>query len=284
MVRRKNHGILVLRSTGTSNATTPASSTYPSAYPTEDEGESSPPIKPFRFLALPSELRNKIYALVFARAPQVIDLDPDTFSLISRQKLFALFRVSRQINDEATHHFLSTHTIRLFPIYPGRYFKSKRPLLARLSPRYRSSLTSLDLRLGPGWNDPPPGWVVNDALGLADCTNVRVLKVFVEIDTSDSFYDGWRKCDGFYEGFSMRLLEGVLKSVPSVEVVEFDGWSGVPRNCNMMAGLGQVVAKYDKVVGWGPERGWGTESDQVWSDNLLLSGDAKLPKSVAVFA
>ena len=282
--RPKNHGVLSIRPAVTSNNTTPASSTYPSAYPSEDEDEIATTAQTFPFLSLPSELRNKIYYLVFASVPQVIDLDPDTFSIIRREKVFALFKVSRQVYDESTHHFFSTHTFRLFPTYPGRYFKTKRPLLCRLPAKYRSSMTSLDLRLGPGWNNPPPGWVVNKALGLADCTNVRVLKVFVECDTSDAIYNGFRKGEGFYERFCADLLEAVLKDVSSIQVVEFDAWSAVKRNGDMISGLGEVVARFDKVVGWGPERGWDQESDQVWLDAVLMHGAEELTKSVAVFA
>lgn len=278
--RPKSHGVLAIRSAATSNNTTPASSTYLSAYPSEDEGEIATPKQTFPFLSLPSELRKKIYDLAFAATPQVIDLDPDTFSLIRREKLFALFKVSRQLYDESTHHFFSTLTFRLFPTYPGRYFKTKRPLLCRLAAKYRATMTSLDLRLGPGWNNPPQGWVVNQALGLADCVNVRVLKVFVECDTSDPIYNGFRKGEGFYERFCAELLEAVLKEVPSIQVVEFDAWSAVKRNGDMISGLGEVVARFDKVVGWGPQRGWDQESDQVWLDALLLHRPGKLTKSV----
>jgi hypothetical protein len=182
------------------------------------------------------------------------------------------------------HRFFSTHTFRIFPTYPGKYFKTKKPLLARLPIHYRNSMTSLDLRLGPGWSNPPRGWIINDALGLADCTSVRTLKVFVECDPSDPIFNGYRKHEGFYEKFSADLLEGILKAVPSVKVVEFDAYSSVKRTGPMMAGLGEVVARYDKVVAWGPERGWDTESDQVWLDAVLMHGGGqKLSKNIAVF-
>ena len=125
--------------------------------------------------------------------------------------------------------------------------------------------------------------MVNQALGLADCINVRVLKVFVECDTSDEIYKGFRRSDGFYEGFCAELLEAVLKNVPSIQVVELDAWSAVKRNGKMITGLGEVVARFDKVVGWGPERAWDQESDQVWLDALLLHREGKLTKSAAVF-
>jgi len=272
-----------------STSTTPQSSAYPSGYPTEDEEEKETAqdanIQPFRFLALPSELRNKIYSLVFSTAPAVIDLDPYTFALLHRQKLLSLLRVSRQLHNEAAHHFFSTHTFRLFPTYPGRYFKTKRPLLARIASRYRASMTSLELRLGPGWNNPPQGWVVNDALGLADCTSVRVLKVFVECDPSDPSLKGFRMGEGAYERFSAALLDAVLKEITSVMVVEFDAYPSVKRTGDMMSGLGEVVAKSDKVVGWGPERGWDRDSDQIWLDAILMNGlGTAFSKSVAIFS
>ncbi|EKD18160.1 hypothetical protein MBM_03932 [Drepanopeziza brunnea f. sp. 'multigermtubi' MB_m1] len=267
-----------------SNITTPSSSTFTSAYTSEDE-DSTTKTKPFPFARLPSELRNKIYSLVFACVPDAIDLDPSLFKLFHRMQIFALFRVSRQIYLESVHNFFSTHTFRIFPTYPGKYFKTKKPLLARLPARARESLTSLQLRVGPGWNNPPQGWVVNEQLGLRDCTNVRVLKVFVECDPSDAIFAGFRKSEGFYERFCKNLLEAVLRDVPSIQVVEFDAYSSVSRTGDMMSGLGEVVARNEKVVAWGAERGWDKESDRVWLDAILMhGGSGKLSKSIAVFA
>ena len=283
MVKSKRHGALPVRHP-ISSSTIPQSSTYPSANPSEDESDVESKIKPFPFLSLPSELRNKVYSFLFAAVPQIMDLDPSTFSLLARTRSLAIFRVSRQLYREAPHYFFSTHTFRIFPTYPGRYYKTKRPLLARLPARYRASITSLQLRVGPGWNNPPRGWVVNDALGLADCVQVRVLKVFVECDPSDAIYKGFRVSDGFYERFCAGLLDGVLRAVPSIRVVEFDAFPAVTRTGDMMSGLGKVTSMFDKVVAWGPERGWEKESDQVWLDAVLLHRDGKLCKSVAVFS
>lgn len=292
MTRVMNHGRLSIRSIASASTTpassaypTPTSSSYPSAYPSEDEDEGKKPTKSrpiFAFLSLPSEIRNHIYSLVFANAPPVIDLDPNTFSLLHRHKLLALFSVSRQVHSEATHHFFSTHTFRLFPTYPGRYFKTKKPLLARLPVHYRASLTNLELRLGPGWNNPPRGWVVNDALGLADCTNLRVLKVFVECDPSNGIFKGFRAGDGFYERFSQGLLEDVLKEVPSVRVVEFDAYKSVMRNGDMIAGLVEVAARFEKVVGWGPEREWEKDNPHAWLDAILIPDDEEPIKDIKV--
>lgn len=286
MTKAKSHLALRIRP-GRETLATPisTSSAYESIYASEDEDEKLAKQKPtFPFLSLPSELRNKIYSIIFATTPTVIDLDPSTFSLLHRNKILALFGVSRQVHLESTHHFFSTHTFRLFPTYPGRYFKTKRPLLARLPKHYRASITNFELRLGPGWTHPPQGWVVNDALGLKDCISARVLKVFVECDPSDIIFKGFRAADGFYEKFSQILLEGVLREVPSIQVVEFDAYSSVKRTGDMITGLGEVVARFDKVIGWGPERGWEEGSERVWLDAVLIFGDNELSRSVAIFA
>jgi len=273
-----------IASTSVSGSTAPNSSTYPSAHSSESEDmnptTSSKIKQTFPFLSLPSELRTKIYSLVFTPFPTVIDLDPTTFSIIHRHKLISLFSVSKQLYHESSHHFFSTHTFRIFPIHPGRYFKAKKPLLARLPSHYRSSIVTLELRLGPGWNNPPRSWAVTPLLGLLDCTSVRVLKIFVECDPSDAIYKGFRVGDGFYEGFCQELLEGILRDVKGVETVEFDAFPGVTRSGDMMRGLREVVERHGKVVGWGPERGWGVEDggklgvgrETVLLDAILVHG------------
>ncbi len=222
-----------------------------------DAAEARPKIapkkknKPFRFMALPSELRIEIYACHFRGAGCLIDLDSDNYKRI-HQKL-AILRTCRAIYQEASHVFYSTRTFRMFPTQPGRFFKTKKPLLARLKTSQRSSLTSLELRLGPGWNNPPRGWVVNPALGLAECVNVRKLTVFVQCDPSDNIYKGWRKADGFYEAFSRDLLDRVLAEMPFVRRVHFDAYSGVKESGAMMAGLLEVAKARGKTICWGPE-------------------------------
>lgn len=288
MTKRINRRVVVVPQLAESGSTTPRSSAYPSAYPSEAEDEVVATTKrgSFPFLSLPSELRNKIYSLIFSAAPHHLDLDPSIFKIFSRTQMFSIFRVSRQLYREATHHFFSTHTFRLFPTYPGRYFKTKRPLLARLPAQYRESIISLELRLGPGWNNPPRGWAVNDALGLADCTSVRVLKIFVECDPSDAIFKGFRKSEGFYEEFSANLLDEVMKRVPAIKIVEFDAYTSVTRSGDMMTGLEEVVAKYEgKIVRWGPERGWENETEQIWLDALLIhAATQRLSRTRAVLA
>lgn len=290
-----------------STATTPASSAYPSTYASEAETDddvnklsissltldtplrplqrpSKPaPPKPFPFLSLPSELRIKIYAYFFSEVSEVLDLGPDNYKRC--HKKLGLMRTCRQINSEATFLFYSSRTFRLFPTYPGRYFKSKKPILARLSKRQRQCLTSIELRLGPGWSAPPRGWVVNDALGLSDCVNVRTLNVFVEIDPGDGVLKNFRRADGFYEGFSHNLLLAALGQLPSVHTIRFDAWPSVTKKGPMMRTLFDAAKQSDLMITWGPERGWtGAPDDdndeppaqpqELYIDGIPISGFA----------
>jgi hypothetical protein len=233
----------------------PPPSPSPTAPPLSIEDPPGDIAKPFRFFDLPSELRNKIYEIHFNSTPSILDLDPDNYKVIGGK--FPLLLVSKQIHEEAAHYFYATHIVRLFPTHPGRFFKTKKPLLARLPSRHRASITSIQLRLGPGFTNPPRGWVVNDALGLQDTVSVRLLAVFVEVDTSDPIFKGFRRDeDGFYENFSRDLLNQVLISVPSILEVQFDAYPSVRREGDMMRGLLAVANKHKKLISWGPERGW----------------------------
>lgn len=245
--------------------TTPVSSAYPSAYPSEDELDNDDPDKPeeekpeeappkgFNFLDLPAELRLRVYGYHFAGCPEVVDLEPDNYKRIHKQ--LTLLRTCKQVYHEAAAYFYGGRTFRIFPIHPGRFFKTKKPLLARLTANQRAWITNLELRLGPGFNNPPRGWVVNDALGLQHCERVRRLRVYVEIDPSDSALKGFRRSEGFYEEFSRRLMTEILDSVPSIETVEFDAWSSVKISGNMMQGLLGAITPAHQLA-WGPDRGW----------------------------
>jgi len=126
---------------------------------------------------------------------------------------------------------------------------------------------------------------VNDALGLSDCAGVRVLKIFVECDPSDAIFKGFRKGDGFYERFSQGLLDGVLNGVPSIKVVEIDAWSSVKKSGDMVAGLLEVAVDHQKVIAWGPERGWvqDEERNRVPATTVPVKGQVKLlARNVAI--
>jgi len=221
------------------------------------------PDRPFPFLELPSELRIKVYEHYFSDEEwpnEILDLGPDIYKRY--HKKLGIIRVCRQIHDEATHYFYSTRRFRIFPSSPGRYFKTKKPLLSRMKKVQRECVTSLELRLGPGWGAPPRGWVVNDALGLAEFTNVRTLCVFVECDPSDGVFKGFRRSEGFYEEFSRTLLASLLEKLPCVNVVEFDGWSSVKKKGAMMSGLLETARTAGYLTAWGPERGWTDEDHE----------------------
>ncbi|KAJ0167308.1 Exosome complex component SKI6 [Colletotrichum tanaceti] len=216
--------------------------------------------KPFPFMALPSELRLKIYDYYFEGGGEVIDLDPDNYK--NFHKKLGIQRTCRTIYREVSHYFYSSRSFRIFPTHPGKYFKTKKPLLARMKPSSRSLITSLELRLGPGWSKPPRGWIVTPALGLNECVNVRRLTVMVECDPSDGIFNGFRRSHGFYESFSQSLLIEVLDQMPWVDTVTFDAWSSVKKSGAMMRGLLDVTAANNRKITWGPERGWTDGPDE----------------------
>lgn len=225
----------------------------------------------FRFMDLPHDLRVKIYEYHFAPIGHVVDLEHGNYFTI--HKRLSLFRVCRQIYHEASHVFYSTKTFRIFPI-DGRFSRAKKGLLARMKPRARAHLTSLELRLGPGWSKPYRSWVVDPLVGLADCVNVHRLCVYIEIDPSDNIFNGWRKSNGFYEQFCQNLLDEILKAVPSVDKVQFDARISVKKAGNMTSCLLETARANDRAICWGPERGWtdADDDEEEVQDAALVTG------------
>ena len=278
----------VISSTVSSTLPTPLGSAYPSTYASEAEFDVDEEIeklpldalslesvdeatldrpkprrirpRPFRFLDLPSELRLKVYDYHFASTGHVLDLDSDNYKRI-HQKL-SILRVCRTIYAEASYFFYSTHPVRLFPAVPGRFFKTKKPLLARMKPGQRACINTLELRLGPGWSKPPRGWEVNAALGLSQCVNVTKIAIFIECDPGNDIFKGFRQPGGFFETFSKKLLTGVLEEMPWVQRVEFDAWPSVKKSGALVTGLIELVTSRGLKINWGPERGW-TDADEV---------------------
>lgn len=167
------------------------------------------------------------------------------------------------MHEEAYRVFYS-QPLRLFPTH-GRFFHTKKPLPARLPPRYRRALHTLDLRLGPGWSAPPGCQNTGPALGLGDCTGVMTLKVFVECDPSDSIFAGFRgknATEETYKRFCVDLLGGLLQQLPSVETVEIDAYPAVKRDAPLVAALTRTIEQGGKSLVWGPLRGWDKESDE----------------------
>lgn len=165
----------------------------------------------------------------------------------------ALFLVSHRMHEEAYRVFYA-QPIRLFPAPAGRFFNTKKPLLARLPVRYREVVNAVVLQLGPGWSRPPRCQNVQPALGLMDCKSLRNLKILVECDPSDSFFHGFRGSNATeetYKWFCVDLLAGILEQVPALETVEIDAY--VKKDVPLVTALKCMVEETKKLrLFWGP--------------------------------
>ncbi|KAK3215758.1 hypothetical protein GRF29_8g996382 [Pseudopithomyces chartarum] len=230
------------------------------AFDSESDSEAEPPrpFQPFRFFDLPSELRTSILELLLVKE-KAVDLDPaNTRTILPSLRLFF---VSRRMHAEASHVFYSQNTFRVFAIN-GRFFHTKKQLLMRLPTRYIAHMRSLELRLGPGFNKPPKGWVVDSKLKLDAATNVRLLKVFVELDpASHPSFEGFSNntcgsAEQFFTVFSVGLLGCLFGELQQLRRVEFDAYPGISRESPLMRALVEETRAGGKEVAWGPERGW----------------------------
>ncbi len=197
----------------------------------------------FPFFDLPFELRSKILCYVLT-VPQPVDLDPNNH-LAGHQRL-NLFLASHRLHSEASHLFYSTHTFRIFPTHDRFFGYQGKPLLKRLPTRYREAITSLELRIGPGWTRPPKPWWVDTGLGLDEMINVRTLKAFVECDPSHDIIRGIRKGRDFYTGFSAHLFEQIIEQLPALSSVEFDAWPSVMWEESVMKRMIEVAKEHGK--------------------------------------
>ncbi|KAI4249783.1 MAG: hypothetical protein L6R40_000572 [Gallowayella cf. fulva] len=210
----------------------------------------------FRFFELPPELRSRILSLLLCQNPHLtIDLHPNNYRASTPRLNY--FLVSKRFGCEAYHIFYSTHTFRIFPIH-GRFLgKRTSPLLARLPLHYLDVLTSLELRLGIAWTDPPKPWFVSERLGLERCKSVRTLRVFVEVDPSSAVFNGFRIDRCFYTNFCGSLLARVMEHLPVLETVEYDAYPSVDRDGSLMTRLLEETKSGGKKIAWGRERDWG---------------------------
>lgn len=165
--------------------------------------------------------------------------------------------------EEAAGVFFS-NTFRLFPTH-GRFFNTKKPLLGRLSVRCREKISVMEWRVGPGWSKPPRCQNTLPSLGLVDCTKMRTLKIFVEIDPSDDVFNGFRgknATEDTYKWFCVDLLRGLLIQVPSLETVEMDAWPGIKKHAPLVMALKRTVEEHNRRLVWGPLRGFENEEQQ----------------------
>ena len=211
-------------------------------------------INPFRFFDLPYDLRSTILAMLLT-TDQPIDLHAENHRS-SRQRL-NIFLTSSRMHIEAYQIYYGRHTFRILPIH-GRFFGHRTvPLIARLPERYRASLTSLELHVGPGWNAPPRSWRIDNRLGLEEMINVRTLKVLAEVDPTQDIFKGFRLSDDFYTTFCQDLLRQIIHRMPKLRIVEFDAWNTVRLD-------GQLITTLIKEVG-------GAKLKTLISDRLRLS-------------
>ncbi|MCJ1483726.1 hypothetical protein MMC06_003894 [Schaereria dolodes] len=201
---------------------------------------------PFRFFDLPSELRHKILRIVLV-IDETIDLDYLNYRRIAPR--LALFLASKRLHEEGFPIFYGGHTFRILPKNVNATSKAK-PVLTRLPSHYRSAILSLELHLGPGWNNPPRSWVITDELGLEDATKVRSIKVFVECDPSHEVFKGFRVGKDFYTNFSGELLKGILSRLPILEEVQFGSYPSVSRGAPLMTRLVEEAQIKHKRVVW----------------------------------
>ena len=229
---------------------------------------------PFRFFDLPTEIRLRIYMFVLftprrnhlPRPSGSVGASAKNMPVAPLSHRLSLFLASRRLHDEASHYMYSTLIFRLFPVQDY----SRLPTVRGLSRRYRASLSNVELILGSSWTKPPPSWTVTNNLGLKDMVHLRTLKVFIECDPSHPVFHGFRLSKGYYTRFAGDLLQNVLKGLPSVAEVEFDGYPSVQKNGDLMRRLLSEARLANKKIRWGPQRGWTNyDFDQVIQDEQI---------------
>ncbi|KAA8647336.1 uncharacterized protein ATNIH1004_006028 [Aspergillus tanneri] len=215
----------------------------------------------FPFFDLPSEIRLRIYSFVLftpRRKNQALRTN-GTVGASSRNPLRSpvshrinLFLASRRMHNEATDYFYSSQIFRLFHIQDY----SRMPTVRSISSRYLPSIATIELILGSSWTAPPRSWTVNRSLGLEEMVRVRTLKVFVECDPSLPVFEGFRVSESYYTDFAGELIQKILKRLPNLVHVEFDGYPSVRKNGPLMKRLVHETRSASKTIVWGPQRGW----------------------------
>ncbi|KAF2430381.1 hypothetical protein EJ08DRAFT_241750 [Tothia fuscella] len=221
-----------------------------------------------KFLELPAEIRLRIYELVLA-VEKSVQLESANHKAIT--PLFKVFFVSRQFYEEAYRVFYAVNTFRIFSI-EARFFQAKYPLLFQFKPKQRATLTTVELRLGHGWASPPRKWTITKRLGLKDCQAVKTLKIFIELDPTQSVITlQWMHHRTLYTDFSRDLVGKVYEAIPSIAEVEFDGYPSVDRDGDLMSALLAQARTAKKRIRYGPLHGWSEAEEKVAQPNQIVA-------------
>ena len=88
---------------------------------------------------------------------------------------------------------------------------------------------------------------------------VHTLEIFVQCDPSHPVFEGFRVSGGFFTGFAGGLLRQVLRALPNLKWVQFDGNPSVDKDGELMTRLLSEARNTDTKILWGPLRGWKDE-------------------------
>ncbi len=91
---------------------------------------------------------------------------------------------------------------------------------------------------------------------LKQLSQVKCLRVFVEIDPSHPVFARFRVSHGFYTEFAGNLLRDVMVAMPQIETVQLDGNPSVQMEGPLVSRLRREIETRGREVTWGRERGW----------------------------
>jgi hypothetical protein len=239
----------------------PSSSTQP-----ELNEEIAEPFDPFPFLLLPPEIRSKIYLLaLFPPPPSPTNpRGPSKAAIETPATTLSLLRASQLIHAETTH-LLYTQTA--FPLFPIQTFPPL-PTPLNIPVRHRPLLKHLTLRIGNSWSSPPKSWRVSKLLAraLPKFTSLTTLRVFVEVDPSEPFFEKYRISKSFYTDFAGDLLRDVLAVLTQVTTVEVGGNEGVKVRGPLVSRVVEVARECERDVKWSEEGAFRNRIEMVVAD------------------